>query len=42
MIAATNRYLKTANDTTKIVPGHGPLATKADLAANVASQRLRP
>ena len=42
MIAATERYLKTANDTTKIVPGHGPLATKADLAANVASQRLRP
>jgi hypothetical protein len=33
MIAATERYLKTANDTTKIVPGHGPLATKADLQA---------
>jgi glyoxylase-like metal-dependent hydrolase (beta-lactamase superfamily II) len=33
MIAATERYLKTANATTKIVPGHGPLATRADLQA---------
>jgi cyclase len=31
MVLALERYLKVANDTTKIVPGHGPLATKADL-----------
>jgi cyclase len=31
MILATETFLKAANDTTKIVPGHGPLATKADL-----------
>jgi cyclase len=32
MIAATGIYLKLANDDTKIVPGHGPLATKAIVA----------
>ncbi|MGC1464474.1 MAG: MBL fold metallo-hydrolase [Pseudolabrys sp.] len=32
MIAATDAYLKLANDQTRIVPGHGPLATKAQLA----------
>jgi cyclase len=31
MILAVERFLKTANDTTKIVPGHGPVATKANL-----------
>jgi glyoxylase-like metal-dependent hydrolase (beta-lactamase superfamily II) len=31
MIAATDAYLKLANDKTKIVPGHGPLADKAAL-----------
>jgi cyclase len=31
MIRAIDTYLRVANDTTKIVPGHGPLATKADL-----------
>jgi cyclase len=31
MIRAIDTYLKVANDQTKIVPGHGPLATKADL-----------
>ena len=31
MILASERYLKTANDSTKIVPGHGGLATKANL-----------
>jgi len=31
MIAATDRYLELVNDDTKIVPGHGSLATKADL-----------
>ncbi len=31
MVLALERYLKAANDTTKIVPGHGPLATKANL-----------
>jgi glyoxylase-like metal-dependent hydrolase (beta-lactamase superfamily II) len=31
MIRALDAYLKVANDNTKIVPGHGPLATKADL-----------
>jgi len=29
--ACQRSYLKAANDTTKIVPGHGSLATKADL-----------
>jgi cyclase len=33
MIRALDAYLKVADDNTKIVPGHGPLATKADLAA---------
>ena len=32
MIRATETYLKLANDSTKIVVGHGPLATKADVA----------
>jgi cyclase len=32
MIAATGIYLKLANDGTKIVPGHGPLANKATVA----------
>ncbi len=31
MILATERFLKAANDGTKIVPGHGPVATKANL-----------
>ena len=31
MIRALDTYIKASNDTTKIVPGHGPLATKADL-----------
>lgn len=31
MIAAADVYLALANDTTKIVPGHGPLGTKAQL-----------
>ena len=31
MILAVNRYLQTANNTTKIVPGHGPLSNKAEL-----------
>ena len=33
MIAATDLYLKLANAQTKIVPGHGPLASRADLVA---------
>jgi glyoxylase-like metal-dependent hydrolase (beta-lactamase superfamily II) len=33
MIAAADRMLALANDATKIIPGHGPLATKADLKA---------
>jgi glyoxylase-like metal-dependent hydrolase (beta-lactamase superfamily II) len=32
MIRAADTYLRIANDATKIVPGHGPLATKADVA----------
>ncbi|HEY7230117.1 MAG TPA: MBL fold metallo-hydrolase [Pseudolabrys sp.] len=32
MIAASDAYLALANDGTKIVPGHGPLASKAQLA----------
>jgi glyoxylase-like metal-dependent hydrolase (beta-lactamase superfamily II) len=31
MIAAHEAYLAMSNDSTKIVPGHGPLATKAQL-----------
>jgi cyclase len=31
MILAFETFLKAANDTTKIVPGHGPVATKANL-----------
>jgi cyclase len=31
MVLATETYLKAANDNTKIVPGHGALATKANL-----------
>jgi cyclase len=31
MIEAADTYLALANDNTKIVPGHGPLATKAQL-----------
>jgi cyclase len=33
MIAATDLYLKFVNDKTRIVPGHGPIADKAALAA---------
>jgi cyclase len=36
MIAGAKLYLSLANDKTKIVPGHGALATKADLAAYLA------
>jgi glyoxylase-like metal-dependent hydrolase (beta-lactamase superfamily II) len=32
MIRATDAFLKQANDNTKVVVGHGPLATKADIA----------
>jgi len=33
VLAAANRILNIAGDKTKIIPGHGPLATKADLRA---------
>lgn len=33
MIRALDTYIKVANETTKIVPGHGGLAVKSDLAA---------
>jgi glyoxylase-like metal-dependent hydrolase (beta-lactamase superfamily II) len=33
MIAAADRMLALAGDGTKIIPGHGPLGTKADLTA---------
>ena len=33
LIAASNRALRLSNDTTRIIPGHGPVATKAELAA---------
>jgi cyclase len=32
MIRAADTYLKVANDSTKVVVGHGPLASKADIA----------
>jgi cyclase len=33
LIRALNAYINTSNDATKIVPGHGTLATKANLVA---------
>lgn len=33
VIAAANQGLKLANDTTRIIPGHGPVATRSDLLA---------
>ena len=33
VLAAADRVLKLAGDKTKIIPGHGPLGTKADLKA---------
>ena len=33
VLAAADRVLKMAGDDTKIIPGHGPLGTKADLKA---------
>jgi cyclase len=33
LLAAIDKALGLVNDTTKIIPGHGPVATKADLAA---------
>lgn len=46
VIAAADRALKMAGEGTRIIPGHGPLATKADLAAyramlNTVSTRVR-
>lgn len=44
MIAIAGAYLPLANDQTKIVPGHGPLASKAQLAeyrAMLATARER-
>ena len=40
MIAATDTYLTMVNDDTKIVPGHGPLGNKAQLAAFNAMLKL--
>jgi cyclase len=36
MIAGTETYLRLTDDKTKIVPGHGPLASKADLKTYLA------
>ncbi len=36
MIAGQERALTLVNDDTKIIPGHGPLGTKADLESNLA------
>jgi cyclase len=33
MIAAADRVLEAADDRTRIIPGHGPVASRADLAA---------
>ena len=46
MIAAFDRVLALAGEKTKIIPGHGPLASKADLQAYrdllaTVSQRIR-
>ena len=42
MVLAADRYLKAANNNTKIVPGHGALATKADLQEFRDMLVLRP
>jgi cyclase len=36
MIAGVETYISVADDKTKVVPGHGPLSTKADLTAYLA------
>ena len=36
MIAALKGIAEIANDDTKIIPGHGPLATKADVISSAA------
>ena len=36
LIAAQDAVLGSIDDDTKIIPGHGPLATKADLASHIA------
>jgi cyclase len=46
VIAAADRVLQMASEQTRIIPGHGPLATKADLAAyramlNTVATRIR-
>jgi glyoxylase-like metal-dependent hydrolase (beta-lactamase superfamily II) len=46
MIIAANKVLRLADNTTKIVPGHGPLGNKADLTKSrdmliVARDRVR-
>ena len=46
VVAASDRALALAGDRTKIIPGHGPLATKADLRAYrdmlaAVSQRIK-
>jgi cyclase len=33
MIGAVDNYIKLSNDQTKVVPGHGPIMSKADLTA---------
>ncbi|RHW75393.1 MBL fold metallo-hydrolase [Colwellia sp. RSH04] len=35
-IAAQQKILSLSNDKTKIIPGHGPLATKADVQASIS------
>jgi glyoxylase-like metal-dependent hydrolase (beta-lactamase superfamily II) len=40
MIAATEMLLGTVDDSTRIIPGHGPLAKKADLAAQLELLKL--
>ena len=46
VVAAADRVLALAGDKTRIIPGHGPLATKADLQARrdmlaAVTQRIR-
>ena len=41
MIRATNDWLKLANDNTKVVVGHGPLAKKSDIAEYNAMVKTR-
>ena len=41
MVAAVDKGLALGNDATRYIPGHGPMATKADLLAPEAAPPRR-